>query len=70
MDFQSELEYRIRKALDAIPYCKTRSEAEEIQAEIAELEEQLSACPACGSFETEYDDDNLECGNEFHKENY
>lgn len=71
MDFQTETELRIAELRRVIPYCKTREEAEEIQAEIEELEDRLEACPSCGSYETENEEDDpngLACRDEYHNE--
>lgn len=66
MMFQTEILNRLKKLKDSIGYCKTRKQAEEIQKEIQTLEDQLEACPLCGNYEIDYDDD-LTCEGEFHK---
>lgn len=70
-----EIKRDISKHNNVIPHCSTRKEAEGVQDDILVLEEEMAeleqieseACPECGSYEQDSQDDDLACKHEYHE---
>jgi hypothetical protein len=65
-------EIRHAELMGVLPHCKTRKDAESVQAEIIELEDEMqNVCPECGAYESDYDpedeDDFLGCRDTYHE---
>jgi len=68
-----EIKDLIQKSMGVIPFCLTRTEAEEIQKDILKLEEEKEeleqieseVCPECGSYEVD-EFDEFGCGDGYH----